>query len=193
MRSFIKLLFIFIFIMEGNSNKDSWVNYDKDTQFPIQNIPFGVCHFKKQNTTKCCSRIGNSVIDLHFLENKGILNSEHFKHSQDKTVFDKLTLNTFIDCGRPAWKAVRESLISLFKKDSQHQKEAEGSLHDISEVEMRLPVEIGDYTDFYSSRNHAFNIGSIIRGPEMHFSLTGYIYQLATMEDLRLLLLMVLR
>jgi fumarylacetoacetase len=152
--------------MEGNSNKDSWVNYDKDTQFPIQNIPFGVCHFKKQNTTKCCSRIGNSVIDLHFLESKGLLNSEHFKHNQDKTVFDKQTLNTFIEHGRPAWKAVRESLISLFKKDSQHQKEAEGSLHDISEVEMRLPVEIGDYTDFYSSRNHAFNMGSIIRGPE---------------------------
>jgi fumarylacetoacetase len=157
---------LYILLMESNLNSDSWVNYNKDTQFPIQNIPFGVCFFKKLDTMRCATRIGDYAVDLFTLESQGLLNSEQFNHNTHNPVFNHTSLNTFIKLGRPAWKAVRESLIGIFKKDSPHQKAAEASLHDLKDVEMQLPVVIGDYTDFYSSKNHAFNLGSIIRGPD---------------------------
>jgi fumarylacetoacetase len=163
-KDYIMNFLLFLLLMESNLN--SWISYDKNTQFPIQNIPFGVCFFKKLDTMRCCSRIGDYVIDLFDLEIKGLLNPGEFSHNNHNPVFNHTSLNPFIKLGRTRWKAVRENLINIFKKDSQHQKEAESSIYDLKDVEMQLPVVIGDYTDFYSSKNHAFNMGAIIRGPE---------------------------
>jgi fumarylacetoacetase len=154
-----------LYYMEANK-LESWVVYSPDTQFPIQNFPFGVCFLKKLDTYRCCSRIGDYVIDLYALESQGLFNSEEYTHNTHSPIFNHSTLNTFISHGRTFWKAIREILIKIFKKDSINQTIGELSLHHISTVEMRMPVHVGDYTDFYSSKNHAFNMGAIIRGPE---------------------------
>ena len=149
-----------------NTNNDSWIDYDVNTQFPIQNLPFGVCFLKDLDTFACCSRIGDYVINLFDLELKGLLNSDVYKLNVHNPMFNHSSLNTFISHGKSVWRSVRQSLTNLFKKDSELKSQAESSLHHIKNVEMRMPINIGDYTDFYSSKNHAFNMGAIIRGPQ---------------------------
>lgn len=146
----------------------SWISYDTSEEiFPIQNLPFGVCFIKSLNAVKCCSRISNYVIDLHQLEINGLLDTDDYKFNKEESVFGQKTLNAFMALGRPVWVAVRHQLTLIFKSDSDYKNNeaVKNALFDIKEVEMRLPAQIGDYTDFYSSKNHAFNLGSILRGP----------------------------
>jgi fumarylacetoacetase len=78
-------------------------------------------------------------------------------------------LNEFMSLDRHHWIEVRQTIQQLFSKGSPLESDKEKVdqlLHKIDAVEMHLPAKIGDYTDFYASRNHAFNVGSIIRGPE---------------------------
>lgn len=168
-KSLIFIIIIF-YIMESNNNTNlnSWIKYEKDTQFPIQNIPFSVCFLIKQNTTRCCTRIGDFVIDLHSLERDGLLNSCHYKYSHDNPIFGGETLNKFIEQGRETWKDVRKSLQKIFVSDSEFNNSESilSALHKIEDVENRMPVFVQDYTDFYSSKNHAFNMGAILRGPD---------------------------
>lgn len=144
----------------------SWLKYEPNDSFPIQNIPFGVCYFKERDVTHCCTRISNYVIDLAVLEQNGLLTSEAFNYDKANPVFNQSHLNKFIQLGRPAWKAVREKIQEIFKADSQYANDPlfANIVFDISKVQMVLPVQIGDYTDFYSSKNHAFNLGRILRG-----------------------------
>jgi len=145
----------------------SWIEYNTETEsFPIQNIPFGVCKTSK-NEIFCCSRISNFVINLSELESSGLLNSENFKLDKNNQVFNKGELNSFIDLGRSVWKDIRKSLQNIFSnKEFQNNENVKKSLIKIQEVVMVMPVKCGDYTDFYSSKNHAFNMGAILRGPE---------------------------
>ena len=130
---------ILILIILNYTETDSWVEYSTFTQFPIQNIPYGVCFFKKLKLERCCSRIGDYIIDLFSLENKGLLDNEY---------------------------SVRLSIIKIFHKNSKSIDLAKESLYSINDIEMRMPIKVSEYTDFYSSKNHAFNMGSIIRGTE---------------------------
>jgi len=154
--------------MEANTKLTSWIEYKSDSEnFPIENIPFGVCRTALKNEVFCCSRISNFVINLSVLESNGLLDSENFKFDKNNQIFDKAQLNGFIELGRPIWKDVRKSLQQIFSnKQNQNNENVKKSLLEISQVVMLLPVKCGDYTDFYSSKNHAFNMGSILRGPE---------------------------
>jgi len=75
-------------------------------------------------------------------------------------------LNHFIDLGKKATSSVRQKLIQLFTEGAKEEEHVKKSLIPHSEVTMLLPVKVGNYTDFYSSKNHAFNLGSILRGPD---------------------------
>jgi fumarylacetoacetase len=108
-----------------------------------------------------------------------------------KSVFQGEYLNDFMSLSRPHWKEIRSTIQALFGNGSKLADNNElrtKAVHKVSDVQMHLPVKIGDYTDYYSSRSHAFNVGSIIRGPAnalqenwvtMYFNLASYPYWLS--------------
>jgi len=137
----------------------SWVKYDATCEFPIQNIPFGVFS-TKNNKARCGSAIGEYVIDLSELSKIGILPAE------TKGIFDKDSLNAFMGLNHTVWTKTREALIEYFREGSSTAKEQTTQtpiLIPMKDVKMHLPAQIGDYTDFYSSRFHATNVGMMFR------------------------------
>ena len=151
-------------IKANNPKLESWIEVPQGSDFPIQNIPFGV--IKKSNgKVRSASRIGNYAIDLYAMAKLGYFDGLGI----NKKVFRKEVLNDFISLGQPAWRAVRDRISDLFEKDNTHiRKNIEARskiLHPLDEVEMMLPVKVGDYTDFYSSIEHATNVGTMFRDP----------------------------
>lgn len=144
----------------------SWIEVQKDSDFPIQNIPFGVIR-KKDGTVSCASRIGDYVINLKDVAAFGYFDELKIT---DQSVFGKTTLNDFIALGRPAWRSVRDKISELFDiscpliRENKEQKAK--ILIPVSDVDMLMPVHVGDYTDFYSSIEHATNVGKMFRDPE---------------------------
>jgi len=148
-------------IKANDPNRKSWIEVSKDSDFPIQNIPFGI--FKKSdNSISVCTRIGNQAINLNALHK---LN--YFKGIPlDGEVFNKGTLNDFLKLNKSVWRAVRDRIAEIFDaKNSMEQSHRDLVLSTIEEVEMQMPVKVGDYTDFYSSRQHAYNVGCMFRDP----------------------------
>ena len=91
----------------------SWIEVSEGSDFPIQNLPFGVARF--DGKTRCVSRIGNYVIDLYALAEHG-----HFDGIgiEDLRVFKNDTLNAYIAEGKSVWRATRECLSRLFREDN---------------------------------------------------------------------------
>lgn len=148
-----------------NPTLKSWVNVPENSDFPIQNIPFGI--FKSEDKSpRVCSRIGDFVIDVAALAKFGFFNEINF----NEFTLSKSVLNDFIALGKPVTNAVRERIGELLSADCTELKDyasaVEICLVPIDKVTMLLPVRIGDYTDFYASREHATNVGTMFRGPE---------------------------
>ena len=148
-------------IKANNPNRKSWIEVASDSDFPIQNIPFGI--FKTSNKTICVgSRIGDYAIDLNALHKLNYFNGI----TLDREIFNKESLNDFLELGKPIWRQVRDRIAEIFDSnnamDESHKKVV---LSKINEVEMLMPVKVGDYTDFYSSRQHAYNVGCMFRDP----------------------------
>jgi len=141
----------------------SFVEYPETSDFPIENLPFGVFSTAANPTPRCGSRIGDFAIDLGQIKAQltGAAISPHVD------VFDAPTLNGFMALGRPAWKETRAALQKLLsKEDATLQGDAElraKVLIPIADVTMAMPAKIGDYTDFYSSKEHATNLGTMFR------------------------------
>ncbi len=139
----------------------SFVDYDEKSHFPIQNLPFGV--FLQEGKIRVGVRIGDMVLDLAFLEERG------FFPSLPK-LFNTSTLNPFLAMGRPTWREVRATVSRLLRDDEAELRDKselrDKALIPIQDVTMQMPVAIGDYTDFYSSREHATNVGTMFRGKE---------------------------
>ena len=152
-------------ITANNPKRKSWLKVDKNSDFPIQNIPFGV-FLTKDDITTIGSRIGNYVIDLSALNQLGYF--EGIPLTDD--IFMQDNLNDFIADGRMTWRLVRNRIADVFDKENpklrDNKSHCENVIYDIDNVEMLLPVQIGDYTDFYSSKDHATNVGSMFRDPE---------------------------
>lgn len=143
----------------------SWIEVKKDSDFPIQNIPFGI--FKTDNLSpRVSTRIGDQVIDLNTLFILGYLDNLPFAQED----FDTDTLNRMMKKGKSAVSDLRNRLSKLFQSDqndlSGNAHHVEQVLFDANKVEMCMPVEVGDYTDFYSSRQHATNVGTMFRDPD---------------------------
>ena len=152
-------------IETNNPNKKTWLQVAKNSDFPIQNIPFGV-FLTREDIITIGTRIGDFAIDLGALHQLG-----YFKDIPlTDDIFLQDTLNDFISDGKKTWRAVRNRISEIFdftntslQNNEAHKKVI---LFSIDEVEMKLPVQIGDYTDFYSSKEHATNVGTMFRDPE---------------------------
>jgi fumarylacetoacetase len=149
----------------NNPNRKSWLDVPVDSDFPIQNIPFGV-FLTKENIVTVGSRIGNYAIDLGALQQLNYF--EGIELTDDMFMQD--TLNDFISDGKKTWRLVRNRIAAIFDATNpelrDNVKHREVVIFNITEVEMQLPVLIGDYTDFYSSKEHATNVGKMFRDPE---------------------------
>ena len=152
-------------ITANNPNRKSWIKVGKNSDFPIQNIPFGV-FLTRDDITTIGTRIGDYAIDLAALHQLGYF--EGIPLTDDMFMQD--TLNDFISDGRTTWRLVRNRIADLFDEENpklrDNKEHREAILFFMDEVEMLLPVDIGDYTDFYSSREHATNVGTMFRDPE---------------------------
>ena len=142
----------------------SFINIRPDSEFPIQNLPYGI--FKpRDGATRAGVAIGDLILDLSLLEELG-----HFRDVTSQQIFSSDSLNVFMALGRPSWKKTRDILQRLLSAETATLRDnAElraRVFHKQSEVTMQLPARIGDYTDFYSSYHHAHNVGTMLRGPE---------------------------
>jgi fumarylacetoacetase len=143
----------------------SFVEYSSNSDFSIQNIPFGVAVFNKE-FIGCCTRIGDQVIDL-----ASLYDLSYFENIEglDDNVFEAYTLNEFIELGKPVTNAVRAKIQELLQEGSilsKDQKTIEDSFYDLDKVRMIMPIHIPNYTDFYSSIEHATNVGKMFRDPD---------------------------
>ena len=149
----------------NDPSRKTWINVPENSDFPIQNIPFGV-FITKEDVITIGTRIGNCAIDMGALQQLGYF--EGIELTDDMFMQD--TLNDFISDGKKTWRLVRNRLAELF--DENNPKLRDNSAHreiiifNVEEIEMLLPVQIGDYTDFYSSKEHATNVGKMFRDPE---------------------------
>ena len=145
----------------------SFINVCSDSHFSIQNLPYGVYKTSGTSPARIGVAIGDQVLDLAVLAEKGLLTGGALGHGE---VFKEQTLNAFMALGRPAWSAARAALTTLLRDDTPTLRDDAGlrdaAFHQQSAVEMVLPAAIGDYTDFYSSREHATNIGIMLRGKD---------------------------
>lgn len=151
-------------ITANNPNLKSWVSVPENSDFPIQNLPFGI--FKtSQMKPRVGVRIGDFVLDLKTLYVLGYLENLPF----DAEDFDNEYLNTLMKKGKSGTRLLRNRISKLL--DTNHEDLAKNQHHveqvliPVDQVEMCMPVQIGDYTDFYSSKEHATNVGVMFRDP----------------------------
>jgi len=139
----------------------SFVDCAPDSHFPIQNLPYGI--FAHRGTARAGVRIGELVLDLALLEAEGFF-------APLPPMFNRDTLNHFFAAGPPVWSQVRTIVSRLLSKQEptlrDNRQLRAKALLPVGEVMMQLPARIGDYTDFYSSKEHATNVGIMFRGAE---------------------------
>eukprot|EP01099_Mayorella_cantabrigiensis_P002755 TRINITY_DN221_c0_g1_i2.p1 TRINITY_DN221_c0_g1~~TRINITY_DN221_c0_g1_i2.p1 ORF type:complete len:269 (-),score=77.57 TRINITY_DN221_c0_g1_i2:651-1403(-) len=141
----------------------SWVDISPDSHFSIHNIPFGVFSRNGTEDRRIGTRIGDFVVDLHVLAEQGTFDPKV------NNAFKQTTLNEFMSLGRSLWRSTRATLQSLFSEDStlkNNEDLKKQALVSKDLVKMHLPANIGDYTDFYASREHATNVGIMFRGKD---------------------------
>lgn len=142
----------------------SFITYDSESDFSIYNIPFGVAFIAEEYPT-CVTRIGDTVVDLAMLYEAGYLDNLGL----EENVFEAMVLNPFIELGKEITVPVREHIQKLFLEGSDLSKDTDlqaNAFFDLNDVQMMLPVHIPNYTDFYSSIEHATNVGKMFRDPE---------------------------
>ena len=152
-------------IEANNPNLTSWLEVPSEHDFPIQNLPFGIF-----STSSLSPRvgvaIGNYIIDLSALNESGLLTSLPFIHGD----FTSSVLNSIINHGKSATSSLRNRLSELLNSNSSELRDSislrEKCIIDMSSATMHMPINVGDYTDCYSSEDHARNVGKMFRDPE---------------------------
>lgn len=151
-------------IKANNPNIVSWVAVPEDSDFPIQNLPLGV--FKTdQLETRVGMRIGDYILDLKTLHVLGYLDNLPYNIA----AFDSHSLNLLMKKGKLSARRLRDRVSDLLNKENT---ELQNNQHHVEQVlilessaQVLMPIEIGDYTDFYSSKEHATNVGTMFRDP----------------------------
>jgi fumarylacetoacetase len=149
----------------------SWFSIPRGSHFSLANIPFGIISTASSTTPRVAVAIGDYALDLEaFAANNGFSALSTIQPHQ--AVFSQPSLNAFAALGRPIHSVVRKYIQSVFtaetpypevlKTNSTLQKQV---LIPLKDVKAHLPFKIGDYTDFFAGRNHAYNCGVIFRGP----------------------------
>lgn len=144
--------------MEGNI---SFIDIPKDSHFPIQNLPFGIFSTDGDPAPRAGTAVGDWILDLSVLEQAGLLPA--------CGVFRRSSLNAFMALGRETCRAVRARLGELLRADFPRLRDDAAlrarALVPMAKARMHLPIAPGGYTDFYSSREHAANVGAMFRDP----------------------------
>ena len=145
------------------SYTQSFIAVAENSDFPLQNLPYGV--FQPQGEhARVGVAIGTDVLDLAVLEAAGLL------PTGAQNVFGQTSLNAFIALGRPVWQQVRARLQQLLSADCAELRDNTAlrarAFYPQATVAMLLPVEVPGYTDFYSSKEHAYNVGCMFRDPK---------------------------
>ena len=148
-------------IKANNPQLVSWVEVPEGSDFPIQNLPFGI--FKTNySDARVGVRIGNYILDLTVVHNLGYLSGLPFTLNDFSSSF----LNEMMKRGKIDCRNLRNRISELLQVDNfEMQEKADQVLIPIEDVIMQMPVQIGDYTDFYSSKEHATNVGTMFRDP----------------------------
>jgi len=139
----------------------SWLDIAPDSPFSLANLPFGIISTSGNSTPRAAVAVGTYAFDLSSFSPA----SAPAKVKQHWDAFSQPTLNTFASLGRPFHREVRGYLQSVLK-DASNKDAVSKCLVPLAEVTNHLPLKIGDYTDFYASTNHAYNIGVLFRGPD---------------------------
>ena len=150
-------------ITANNPELRSWISVAPDSEFPIQNLPFGIFE-TAQHGKRAGVRIGDFVLDLAQMAQFGYFDDLGFVASD----FSQDYLNPMMRRGKLAVRALRNRISELLATANQSFRLNESqhvALLPVANVEMCLPVQIGDYTDFYSSKEHATNVGIMFRDP----------------------------
>lgn len=137
-----------------------------DSPFTLHTLPYGVFRPSAAEPARVGVAVGHMVLDLAALEAGGIFDGPALR---GRRVFNQPALNLFMALGRPAWEEARARLVALLSPAEGGMPipaEVARALRPTVSVELLLPAHIGDYTDFYSSREHATNVGTMFRGPE---------------------------
>ena len=140
----------------------SWITVPDNSDFPIQNLPFGI--FKTSSlSARAGVAIGEWVVDLYFLLTDGFLDTL----TLPANVFNQPFLNDFIGLGKPKTSAVRNRISELLMVENQELQSKKGAaLIPMEHVELLMPIKVQNYTDFYSSIEHATNVGTMFRDPD---------------------------
>lgn len=147
-------------IKANDPTRKSWVEVPVDSDFPIQNLPFGVFRTQSNPSPRLCTAIGDNVVDLAVMNYLDLLDDVEL----DNEIYSNRYLNDLMALGKPKVRQLRDRLADLLDEKNEEAKDlAWHFLHPMDKVEMLLPIHIGDYTDFYSSLEHATNVGSMFR------------------------------
>lgn len=148
------------------SGRRSFIDVPCDSDFPIQNLPYGAFVPKQGGAARIGVAIGDFVLDLSVLADAGLLGGD----AQSKRYFSDPVLNRFMQQGRQTWRAVRGRLTHLLSTDCPELRDnselRSRALCRRDQVTLGMPITVAGYTDFYSSIDHARNVGSLLRGPE---------------------------
>ncbi len=136
----------------------TWVPVPENSDFTIYNLPFGVFSVAG-DAPRAGIAIGNQIVDLAALADAGLI-------APEKDYFTQPTLNRFIGLGKKVTNEVRLRVQQLLVDEDSELKKNPRFLVPQSEATMHLPIKVGDYTDFYSSLEHATNVGKMFRDPE---------------------------
>lgn len=151
--------------MEMTSQLKSFIDVAQDSDFPIQNLPYGVFSESPKAQRRVGVALGEWVVDLAALEAHGFLNLK-----QGETYFNQATLNKFIESGKANWSKVRTELQYLLSAQNAELRDNDELRKQVffkqADVTLHLPVHVPGYTDFYSSKEHATNVGCMFRDPK---------------------------
>src|SRR5512132_1836945 len=152
--------------MDPNDPKlRSFVPVPPDSHFPIQNLPYGVFTTPANYTPRIGVAIGDQVLDLSVLEQAGALDVV-----PGERVFNRPTLNPFIERGADAWRRARAAISELLRQENARLRDDAAlrarAFAPQAAAKMLLPLSVPGYTDFYSSKEHATNVGSMFRDPK---------------------------
>lgn len=148
-----------------SKNLNSFIDIAADCDFSIYNLPYGVFSRHQDGERHVGVAIGDYVLDLAVLEQAGLLTL-----AGDTSYFDQPTLNSFIASGKANWDSARARIQTLLLADNPKLRDnatlREQALVKQTDVNMHLPIAVPGYTDFYSSKEHATNVGMIFRDPK---------------------------
>ena len=139
----------------------SWVASANSAEhpFPLNNLPYGVFS-TEGGEPRCGVAIGDMILDVQAAEENGLI------ALAEEPLFDVPFWNALMEEGPAVWAALRERLSSLLAEGSADQSKVEPLLVPMADAELHMPFAVSEYTDFYAGRNHAFNVGTMFRGPE---------------------------